>query len=196
MSFVVPLITTALSALGSAAANKGTKNTQTSSPNLSPEQQALYNRLITQQSSMMGGPDLGGYEASQTSDINHLAELHKKNLMETLAARGISGPATNYAKAGVDTQRFADISRLHQSLPLLMQQFGTENINTGANLLRSVQPGQTNTQSTPGNSLSGALAGGASTLAYLLGQGAFKSKGGGGGGVTMLPNGGGDSLGA
>lgn len=173
MSFV-PALMTGLSAASGLLGNLGQKNTRNTTQNLSPEQQALYNQLLTQQSSMMNGPDLTGYEAGQTNDINHIAELHKKNLMETLAARGISGPATNYAADRVDNGRFADITKLHQQIPLMKFQYQQDALNSGANILRAVAPGSTTTESTPGNPLGGLVGGGSSALAFLYGQGAFK----------------------
>jgi len=188
MSFILPAIT-GLSALGGALSNRSQTSKQTSTPTLTPDQQNLYRQLMTAQGNLMNPTDLSGYQASQEDDINHMAELQKKNLMETLAARGISGPATNYAAGRVDNSRFAQIAKLRASIPLLQRQFGTEAINSGTNVLRAVQPGQTNTGTTPGNVAGGAIGSGASTLAYFLGQGAFKKPVAGG-----APTGNGDGL--
>lgn len=173
MSFLAPLAISGISALAGGLANKAKTSTATSTPTLQGGQQALYNQLLTQQAGMMGGPSLGGYQASSEDDINHMAQLQQKNLQETLAARGITGPAANYAAGRVDNSRFAQISKLRQSLPLLQQQFGTDAINAGSNLVRAVAPGNTSTQTTPGQGAAGAIGNGASTLAYFLGHGAF-----------------------
>ena len=168
LPLLIPLITSAISAIGGGLANRGAKTS--TQPNLTPEQQQLYQSLIQQQAKL-SNPDLGGYEASQTDDINHMAELQKKNLEETLGSRGITGNAVNYAKSRVDSGRFANITKLRQSLPMIRQQFGSQAMQSGTDLFRSYPTGQTNTG--PSNVAGGAVGNAASTLAYFLGQGAF-----------------------
>lgn len=188
MSFIMPAIA-GISALGSALSNRKAKSTQTNTPNLSPDQSNLYHNLVTAQGNLMNPTDLSGYQAGQEDDINHMAQLQKQNTAETLAARGISGPARAYAANRVDKSRFAQIAKLRAQIPLLQRQFGTEAINSGVNVLKAVQPGSTTTGTTPGNVLGGAIGGGASTLAYFLGQGAFSKP-------TAAPSGGGGGVGS
>lgn len=164
----------ALSGAGGAFGNKAETQTQTSNPNLSPEQIALLKQLQDQQTRLSAGTDLTGYESGQTSDINHASQLHLQNLQDNLALRGITGPAAANAEEGVDSQRFADITKLHQSIPLLQNQLQTNAINSGVNLFGTMPRSTTNTTTGSGNKIGGGLSNAAATLAYFLGQGAFK----------------------
>ncbi len=164
---------TGLSALGGALANRS--STSTTTPNLSSDQQRLMDMLIAQYTNVSGKTDLTGYQASQTDDINHQAELEKQRLMETLAARGISGSAVNYGKARIDSQRFANITKLRQSVPLLQQDQARQNLNSGAALFSAFPTGSTTKGS--GNVAGGGIGNAAGTLAYFLGQGAFNKPG-------------------
>src|SRR5882672_5625611 len=80
-----------LSAAGGVFGNKPETQTQTSNTNLSPEQQALLKQLLGLQTNLTQGTDLSGYEASQTSDINHASQLQLQNLQDNLALRGVTG---------------------------------------------------------------------------------------------------------
>lgn len=163
-----------LSAAGGVFGNKAEKQEQTSSTNLTPEQQALLKQLIDQQTKLSAGTDLTGYEAGQTSDINHASDLHLQNVRDNLALRGITGDAAAAAEQGVDSQRFSDITKLHQSVPLLQNQLQTQALSSGLNLFSSMPRNTVSTGTTSGNKLGGGLSNAAATLAYFLGQGAFK----------------------
>lgn len=163
-----------LSAAGGVFGNKAETQTQTSTTNLTPEQQALLKQLQEQQTNLSLGTDLSGYEAGQVSDINHSRALQLQKLQETMALHGITGPAAGAAESNVDSQRFADITKLHQQIPLLQRQQQQDSLNSGLSLFTAMPRSTTTTGVTSGNKLGGGLSNAAATLAYFLGQGAFK----------------------
>lgn len=172
MAFL-PLAISGVSALGGALSNRGQTTSQT--PVMSSDQQRLLDMLISQYTNASQRTNMSGFAATQTDDINHMAELEKRKLQETLAARGITGSAVNYAKGRVDSDRFADITKLRQSLPFMQQDQQFKALGAGASLFSAIPSGGKTT--TPGNMAAGGIGGGASTLAYFLGQGAFKKPG-------------------
>lgn len=181
MGFKLPsnidLALTGLAGVGGIFANRAGKSTQTSSQTtqLTPEQIALLSSLNGQYTNLNTDPDLSGYEAGQVSDINHQSNLHMQALQENLAYRGITGAAEANAEANVDSQRFGDITKLHQSIPLLRNQIQTQNLNTGIGLF-GAQPRNVSTSTTgttSANKLGGGISNAANVLAYLYGKGAF-----------------------
>lgn len=172
------VIATALAGVGGALGNRAGKQSQKSSQqtNLTPDQQALMARLVTSQTALSADPDLSGYEAGQVSDINRMHQFQMQSLQDNLALRGVTGPAAAAAEAGQESGRFADITKLHQSIPLLRNQINTSNLNTGISLFGSMPRNVSTTSegTANGNVAGGGLSNAASTLAYFLGQGAFK----------------------
>lgn len=131
-----------------------------------PNSTQLRQQLMKQQSSLFQDPNLAGYQASQVNNINANSDLERQRLLEILASRGVSGPAVGFAEANLDRNRFSDITRLQQSIPLLSRSLKTEAINSGNALLREGGKPQGNFAAGFGGNL-------LSTLAYLYGQGAF-----------------------
>jgi hypothetical protein len=137
---------TAILPVAGALANRGEK--QTTTPNLTPEMKALR-EAITGEASKMA--DVNGIYAGQVSDINHTRDLQKQQLMENFAQRGVTGPAYDAAVGHVDDQRFSDVIKAKQQLPLLRAQL----LGSSAGILNSLPVGST--QSAPGNKLGGAF---------------------------------------
>ena len=163
-----------LSGAGGFLGNRKETTTQTTGTNLTPEQAALLKSIQDQYANLNKDPNLSGYEAGQVSDINHLAALHLQNVQENAAQRGITGDALGNAENAVDSQRFSDIVKLHQQIPLLQNQIQSQNINTGLGVFGATPKNTISTNTTPNNSAAGGLSNAAATLAYFLGQGAFK----------------------
>jgi hypothetical protein len=144
-------------------------------------------------------PNLSGYQASQSEQINRQSDIQKQQLRENLAAKGITGPAAETALANAEAQRFGSNIQLSNQIPLLARQLmentvgnagrfyqgiplsGTSasgNTTTGQNQWGSTQQGGTVT--TGVNPLSGLFGGAGNILALLSGMGML---GGGGGGT-------------
>lgn len=216
MAFV-PAVIAGLGALGGLFGNRsstsktsGTSNTtgsenseintsgaSSSNPLFNPQAQDLLNILLGQYGNLSQGTDLRGYQAQQMGDIDHLSEIRKKALESNLAMRGIQGPAAASALNQNENNRFADITKLNQGIPLLQNQLMQQNLGIGQNLFNSIPHGtynenygstesnstqtqntqQTGTQMQPGNMLGGLLGGGGNMLALLYGMGSFGGSG-------------------
>jgi hypothetical protein len=163
-----------LSAAGGALGNRKETTTQTQNTNLTPEQQLLLKQLMEQQAKLSAGTDLTGYEAGQVSDINKTRALQLQNVQENAALRGITGDALGNAENSVDSQRYGDIVKLHQQIPMLQNQLETNALQTGQSLFTATPKNVVGTGTTPNNAVGGGLSNAAATLAYFLGQGAFK----------------------
>ncbi len=164
LNLAIPAIT----ALAGGLANRS------SMPKLSPDAQRLQKLLIDSQIALNRGNDLTGYEHAGINTINENADAERKKLLELLAAHGVSGPMAGFAAAGNDRNRFANITKFQQTIPLLAQNLRADSIASGSNLFRSIAPGNVGQS---GN-VAGGLAGGfGSALAYLYGQGAFGPNG-------------------
>lgn len=180
LSLAIP----AIAALAGGLSNKGSKTSQntitSTTPNLSSSGMDLRDQIIQQYLSQLGGTDLSGYTSSGISNINKNAEAAKKRTTENLSARGISGPALDFALTNVDNQRFGDVTSFQNSIPLLQQQLQSQILSNAGNYLGSNPFGTTQkgtgTSTQPGNFVGGALGNLGSTLAYMYGQGAFKPK--------------------
>src|SRR5437870_4847349 len=108
MSWVAPLIG-GLTGLGGLFGNRQQQANQnintnttgsmsgTTTPNLNPAAQGLLDPMISKYMNMLGGTDLGGYQAGGISDINKMANIRNQNLQEGLANRGVYGPAAGTA---------------------------------------------------------------------------------------------------
>lgn len=158
---LVPLAISLGSSLFGGLANRGGED---------PSSTQLRQQLMKSQGQLLQDPDLSGYGASQTDLINRNSDLERKRLLELLAARGVSGPAVGFAEGNLERDRFSDITKLNQSLPLLARSLKSDAIATGTNLLNAGGK-------QPGNAIAGAGGNLLSTLAYLYGQGAFSPSG-------------------
>lgn len=176
-----------------------THNFGVEGPQLTGQQQGLLDQIVNKATGYLNeDTDLSGYQAGQTNQINALADIQKKAAEETLAAKGVSGgPATATALNSVDANAFANKVNLAQSIPMLRNQImsqkladvgqvfsriptatGYENYgnvqNTGAQYTDTEGEGE---QSQSGNMLGGLFGNLAPILAFLYGQGAFRTKG-------------------
>lgn len=169
---------------------KGGKKTSTTMPQLDPAYSGLQSALLPmitkrlQQSSALPA----GYGEARTSEINQGYRSARTALANRLAARGLSSsPVAGSGEAVLEGQRFGDITRMKQTLPLIDRQFQQEDLASALELLQ-LGRGSTTTETGGGSRLGGGLSGLASMLGFLYGQGAFGNGGGSGGGrLPMYP---------
>lgn len=122
--------------------NQITGNTNT--PNIDPTTQALLEQIKSGYASQLGtDTDLSGYAANQTEGINNQSQLQQKALSESLAARGITGPAAATAIANADAQRFSGITTLKNSIPLMAQQLQQQKLQAAGGFANSTLQGST-----------------------------------------------------
>ena len=143
-------------------------------------------------------PNLSGYQAQQSGQINNLADIQRRKMQEELAARGISGPAAATAEGNIESQRFGNLTNLNQQIPLLSRQLQENTLGAAGSFYRGMPVGQYNeatgnqttgsnqwnsqqgTSTSPGNQLGGLFGGLGDILAMLYGRGALGGGGGGG----------------
>ncbi len=126
----------------------GGTSTSTSTPNLSPQTQALIDSL-TKKYQNLTTPSLTGYEAQQTQGINRNADLQQQAIQQMMASRGLSSsPVSGTAAAGVDAQRFGAINNMQAGIPLLQNQLNRENLNSAAQFMGMIPHGTTTTGAT------------------------------------------------
>ncbi len=180
---LIPLAISGLSALAGGLSNRSQQTqqqqTSTSTPNLDPQDLNFRNQIMSQYLNQLSqGVNLGGYQASGIDDINRNRELQGQQTRENLASRGINGPAFNFALNNINNQRYGDLTRFQQGIPLLQHQLQSDILRNAGGFFSSIPYGQTQTgkgtQTYPGNIAGGALGNLSSVLAYFLGQGAFK----------------------
>lgn len=202
----LPFITTALGALGGLLGNRPSTTTQSGTSNTTGTQNTSGSSLITGSKGPAGDylnsdlitkylamlnqdPDLSGYRAGGIGDINRLADVRNRNINETMAAHGISGPALGTSLINSENNRTGDITKFSQGIPLMAQQLNLGNLNAAGNFAAGLPESQMtnfnntenstqNTQQTgnvnqPGNMLGGLFGGAGNMLAYLYGNGAF-----------------------
>lgn len=156
---LIPLAISAATGIAGGFANK---------QGMDPKLRDLRDQLIAQQKSLFNDVDLSGYGANASENINRNAELQRQKLLETLAARGVSGDAVGFAEANLDRNRFSDITSMQNILPLLQRQLKMDAIQSGNNILAGAH------NATPQNNFAGGLLGNLTqSLAYMYGQGAF-----------------------
>jgi hypothetical protein len=118
--------------------------TSTTTPNLSPQAQQLLQQLTQSYSKFARPVDLTGYQAGQIQDINRSSDLQSEAVNNIMAARGLSNsPAAGTALANVQGQRFGDITKLNQSLPMLGNQLNLQNLNAAGGFFSSIPYGTT-----------------------------------------------------
>jgi len=178
MSSVIPALIGGLAGLGGALGNRATTTTSTETPNFDLTQLGLRNAIIKNYMQMLapGNLDLSGYQANAIQDINKNRQLQQQQLREQLAARGIQGPAAELAVQNVNNDRFADITHLQNSIPLLRQQLMGQVAQGAGAFFNSSPYGRTTISKGAGNVAGGAVGGAGSALAYLYGQGAFNNQ--------------------
>ena len=193
---VAPLIISGLSALGGLFGNRPqqqqTGGTQQSFQDsftkhqLTPEAGGVfYPTADAFLANLNKDIDLSGYKATQTQNINDLADVKRKALEFQMNQRGIDprSPSSLTFFNNAENQRFKDISHLNQSIPLLAEEILSKRIAQGTDIFSRLpldvyqtggqQTAQQGTVNSPGNMLGGSLGNLASVLAYLFGQGAF-----------------------
>lgn len=199
MSFV-PALISGIGALGGLFGNRSKTTTSTSNtqgnysglnmPAFSAEGTGvLYPLADKYLQNLSQDTDLTGYRNAGVSNTNRLADIHKRAIEESMAARGVSGPAVGTALAGAEGQRIQGISQLDNSIPLLAQQIQQQKMQQGIDLFRTIPEGQSTTgqsnsgtqgsQTDPGNMLGGLFGNLGQMLAYFYGKGAFGGSGGG-----------------
>ena len=198
------LALTAASALGGALSNRGGKttsnstynNTSTSTPQLSPEQEAIYG-LLSQNvmNRLRGQTPLAGYEASGLQNINESSDAIRRSIEGRLTSRGLIGsPMGATALSNLDISRGSEAAKFRNSLPLLQNDLDLQNLGAAGTVFGLRPFGETRTSSgtgtgvstTSGNMLGGAFGGLAEALGYLIGRGSFgpRSNPGGSGGQS------------
>ena len=182
-----------------------TSGLNVNTPQLNPVASSGYEQLSSLFQNLLGkDPDLSGYQAQQTGNINNLANQQQQNEQEILAAKGITGPAAATGAANVESQRVGSITNLQQQIPLLANQLQQQTAGNFLNVIKGMPVGNvtqttgiqgqnsfssqqgTGTQNNSQNPLAGLFGGLGNLLASLYGSGAFNSQNGSPGGV---PNG-------
>lgn len=122
-------------------------SSSSTTPNLSPEHQALINSLMAKYGQLTNKPvDMSGYATQQTQGFNRNSTLQKQAADNIMAARGVSGsPAAAVTDTNIDAQRMAQINNMQMGIPVLQNQMMQQNL-AGATALAGVIPhGTTNT---------------------------------------------------
>lgn len=141
----------------------------TSTPTFDPQVTPLRNTSIDQYMKLLTeDPDLKGYTASQTGEINRQSDVQKRLAEETAASKGVYGPAVATSLNNVDANRFANITKLKQGVPLLSRQLKSDALTSVGNFVNQNKGTQVDTS---GNVLGGAFGGTTELLAYLYGLG-------------------------
>lgn len=184
LPFLLPLALSGASFLGGLF-GKGGKQTTTTMPQLDPAYSGLQSALLPLITRRLQNPTAlpAGYGEARTAEINSGYRPAQQALNNRLAARGLSqSPIAGAGDATLEAQRFGDIARMKQSLPLIERQFQQEDL---ASALELLQLGRgTKSETTGGGSrIGGGISGLASMLGFLFGQGAF------GGGTQYGPTG-------
>jgi hypothetical protein len=131
-------------------------STSTTTPNLSPQTQALINGLTMKYQSLTN-PSMSGYAAGQTYGINRSADLQQQAAQQSMASRGLStSPAAATTGAGIEANRFGNITQMQAGLPMLQNQLNLQNLGAASNFMQAIPHGTTttgvtaNTQDTSG----------------------------------------------
>jgi hypothetical protein len=128
----------------------GTTAAGTTTPNISPQAQALINQL-TQKYMTLQPPSMTGYGAQQTANINAGANAQEQAVNNIMASRGLgTSPVAATAQAGVEQNRVNQITGMQQQLPILQQQMNLQNLAQAGNFAASIPYGQTTGQTTTG----------------------------------------------
>lgn len=144
--------------------------TTTTTPSFDPSISPLRDQTIKKYTDLLSqDPDLKGYTASGVDDLNRTSDIQKRNAEETLASRGVTGPAVATSLNSIDANRFSAINKFRQSIPLLSEQLNQQNAAAAGSFING-SPKTTTTQ-TSGNVLGGAVGGSTELLAYLYGLG-------------------------
>lgn len=122
-----------------------TQGTSVTNPNISPQLQALLNQIMAQAGSLQT-PDLSGYQAQQTQQINQASNLQSQAVQNIMAARGLStSPVAGTTQANIAAQRQSQLVNLQESLPMLLQQLQIQNLNAETNAAKAIPYGTTTT---------------------------------------------------
>jgi hypothetical protein len=142
-------------------------------PLLGPEAQALLTQLTGKYMGLTA-PNLTGYGAMQTANINQAADAQRNALNSALAARGLAtSPVAATAQAGIEQNRLNQVTAMQQQLPLLQHQMNLQNLAGAAGFFGAIPKGQattgTTTQTGTG-STSATQTGGVTTVNDILNQ--------------------------
>lgn len=117
----------------------------TTSYNLDPGTQALLAKLQQQYSSAAQPFNAQNYQASQIQGINHNADLAQQSAANTMAARGVSGPAAATTSANIDNSRFGAINNMQMQLPFTQNSYNMGNLGQAAQFLSFIPKSTTTT---------------------------------------------------
>lgn len=129
-------------------------NTNTSTPNFSPLQQALISQFTRGASDLYDqSADLSGYAGQGLKTINSGAQLSNNILRNTLASRGMSySPAAGTALTQDELNRQNQGSSFLSSLPLLQRQLQSQSLNQLMQAFGAIPTGSTSTGNSQSNS--------------------------------------------
>lgn len=131
---------------GTTTSSGKTSNTNVTNPNINPDDLAFYNSIRDKYTGLLNtDPDLSGYKAGGISDINHATDLQRQSMMERNAASGISGPAAGANLNNLDANRFSQITKFNQGIPLLANQLKQTTLTNALNAFSAMPKGTTST---------------------------------------------------
>jgi len=114
----------------------GTTSGTTTGGYANPLDSGLSNQLASAFSNLTKAPDLTGYQAQQTENINKNAGATDQAQQAALAARGLStSPVAGAVAAGNQANRVGQVTNLQQSIPLLSNQLALANLSAGNSYL-------------------------------------------------------------
>jgi Chaperone of endosialidase len=130
------------------------QGTSVTNPNISPQLQALLNQIM-QQAGGLQTPNLSGYQAQQTQQINQASNLQSQAVQNIMAARGLStSPVAGTTQANIAAQRQSQLVNLQESLPLLLQQLQIQNLTAEEGAAKAIPYGTTTTSNAIANNQS------------------------------------------
>lgn len=122
------------------------EQSQTTTPNLSPETQALISNLTQRFSSQNTPISAGNLAGLQTQQINSAYNSAGTRLDEVMASRGLStSPVSGTAQANLQTNRVGDVNRAVMQSPMQAQSMNLANLSATVPFLQSIPHGTTTT---------------------------------------------------
>lgn len=190
LPFLIPLITSGISAIGGALSNRKKQQTSTTTPTLDPAFGPLQTSIIDRAMQRFQQPSAlpPGFASGGIKTINDTFNTGRQSLENVLSARGLgTSPVAGSALTQHETGRIGEISGFRRNLPLLERDLQNQDMEQAMRLIGQGR-GLNTTATTPGNMVGGGISDMATMLGFLYGQGAFGRGQGAPVSATGLPN--------